>query len=64
MSIPSDATFMGTEPVHKLLVRFALPAMATTFVNCLYNVVDRLYIGRYYDAADPIAGMGMTMPFR
>lgn len=63
MSIPSDATFMGTEPVHKLLVRFALPAMATTFVNCLYNVVDRLYIGRYYDAADPIAGMGLTMPF-
>ena len=38
-------TFLGTEPVGKLLARLALPTVAAQLINMLYNIVDRIYIG-------------------
>ncbi len=54
--------FMGTEPVHRLLRRFALPAIVSSLVNCLYNIVDRLYLGHAV-GPDAIAGLALTMPY-
>ena len=35
----------GTEPVHKLLVSMAVPAVIANVVNALYNIVDQIFIG-------------------
>ena len=40
-----DKTFLGTEPVGKLLFRLAIPTVVAQLVNMLYNIVDRIYIG-------------------
>ncbi len=62
METSHASDFMGTEPVHRLLRRFALPAMVSCLVNCLYNIVDRLYLGHAV-GPDAIAGLALTMPY-
>lgn len=62
MAQTSSSDFIGKEPIPYLLWRFTLPAMASSFVNCLYNVVDRLYIG-HGAGADAMAGLALTFPF-
>lgn len=36
---------LGTQPIGKLMLSLALPAVAAQFINMLYNIVDRIYIG-------------------
>lgn len=40
-----DKTFLGTQPVGKLLIKLAVPTVIAQLVNMLYNIVDRIYIG-------------------
>lgn len=40
-----DKTFLGTEPIRKLLVKLAVPTVIAQLVNMLYNIIDRVYIG-------------------
>lgn len=35
----------GTEPVGRLIVRFAVPSVIALLVNSLYNIVDQIFIG-------------------
>ena len=54
---------LGTEPLGKLMVSLALPAVAAQLINLLYNIVDRIYIGHikgYGDVA--LTGVGVTFP--
>jgi putative MATE family efflux protein len=44
--MPNAAERLGIEPVGRLLLRFSLPAIAGLLVNALYNVVDRVFVGR------------------
>lgn len=37
---------LGREPVGKLLLKFALPAVTSMVVNAIYNIVDQIFIGR------------------
>ena len=37
---------LGTAPVHKLLLTYALPAIIAMTASSLYNIVDSIYIGR------------------
>lgn len=37
---------LGTEPIPKILVKLALPAMVGMIVMALYNVVDAIYVAR------------------
>ena len=37
---------LGTEPIGKLLCRFAFPSCISLIVNALYNIVDQIFIGR------------------
>ena len=39
-----DKTFLGTEPVGKLLLKLSVPTVIAQLVNMLYNIVDRIYI--------------------
>jgi len=55
--------FLGTEPVGKLLWRLALPTVAAQFVNMLYNIVDRIYIGHMpVDGSLALTGLGVCSP--
>ncbi len=37
---------LGTEPIGKLLRKFAVPSCVSLVVNALYNIVDQIFIGR------------------
>ena len=54
--------FLATEPVGKLFRRLALPAVVAQLVNLLYNMVDRIYIGRYDPTGLALTGVGVCMP--
>lgn len=36
---------LGTQPIHKLLWKYALPAIVAMTATSLYNIVDSIYIG-------------------
>ena len=37
---------LGTEPVEKLIARFAIPSIISIVINSLYNMVDQIFIGQ------------------
>lgn len=41
----SRTTELGTAPVHRLLFKYALPAIIAMTATSLYNIVDSVYIG-------------------
>lgn len=53
---------LGTKPVGKLLVQYALPAMIAMTAASLYNIVDRVFIGQGVGAM-AISGLAITFPF-
>lgn len=54
---------LGTQPVGRLLLSLALPAIAAQIVNLLYNVVDRIYIGHIPgEGALALTGLGVAFP--
>ncbi len=55
-----DKTFLGTEPVGKLLWRLGVPTVIAQLVNMLYNIVDRIYIGHMpVDGSLALTGVGV-----
>ncbi len=55
---------LGTAPVGKLLFSLALPAIAAQVINALYNIVDRIYIGRLPGSEGSLALAGLASPTR
>lgn len=52
---------LGTERMFPLIFKMALPAVAAQFVNLLYNIVDRIYIGHIPEiGTNALAGVGVT----
>ena len=41
----SRTTELGTAPIHKLLFKYAMPAIIAMTATSLYNIVDSIYIG-------------------
>ena len=52
---------LGTDPVGRLLLRFSLPAITGMLVSALYNLVDRIFVGRGVNEA-ALAGLTLVMP--
>jgi putative MATE family efflux protein len=52
---------LGTEPVGRLLLRFSLPAVTGMLVNALYNVVDRIFVGRGVNEI-ALGGLSLVLP--
>jgi putative MATE family efflux protein len=52
---------LGTEPVGRLLLRFSVPAITGMLVNALYNVVDRIFVGRGVDEV-ALGGLSLVLP--
>lgn len=58
-----DKTFLGTQPVGKLLIKLAVPTVIAQLVNMLYNIVDRIYIGHMPgDGSLALTGVGVCLP--
>lgn len=58
-----DKTFLGTEPIGKLLVKLAVPTVVAQLVNMLYNIVDRIYIGHMPgEGSLALTGVGVCLP--
>jgi putative MATE family efflux protein len=60
-SAPNAASRLGTEPVGKLLLQFSLPAITGMIVNALYNVVDRIWVGRGVNEI-ALGGLSLVLP--
>lgn len=53
---------LGTERMLPLVFKMALPAVAAQFVNLLYSIIDRIYIGHIHGiGTDALAGVGVTI---
>lgn len=53
---------LGTKPVGKLLLQYAMPAIVAMVASSLYNMVDSIFIGQ---GVGPLAisGLAITFPF-
>lgn len=50
-------------PVPSAFFKLAIPAIATQLINILYNLVDKMFIGRIpYVGKQAQAGVGVTAP--
>ena len=58
----SRTTELGTEPVHKLLWKYALPAIIAMTATSLYNIVDSIYIGHGVGAL-ALGALTVAKPF-
>lgn len=58
-----DRSFMGTDSIPSLLIKFSVPAIIGMVINALYNVVDRIFIGNAPDlGANGLAGITIGFP--
>lgn len=54
---------LGKDDIKALVRRIAIPSMLAQFVNVLYSVVDRMYIGNIPDIGETaLAGVGICGP--
>ena len=53
---------LGTQPVGKLLMQYAIPAIIAMTASSLYNMVDSIFIGQGVGAM-AISGLAITFPF-
>ena len=54
---------LGTENITRLMISLAIPSVLAQIVNVLYNIVDRIYIGRIPGVgAVALTGVGVTVP--
>lgn len=54
---------LGKDPVGKLVVKLAVPAIAAQLINLLYNMVDRMYVGALPgEGTQALAALGVVFP--
>ena len=56
-------TRLRTESIPKLMFQLAVPSVVAQLINVLYNIVDRIYIGRIPEVGHlALTGVGVTFP--
>ncbi len=55
-------TNLGGDSIGSLLFKLSFPAIIAQIVNLLYNIVDRIFIGRMADGQLAMAGIGVAFP--
>ncbi|MDU4937904.1 MAG: MATE family efflux transporter [Clostridium sp.] len=53
---------LGKGNISRLLISLAAPAIVAQLVNVLYNIVDRIFIGRMENGELAMAGVGVAFP--
>ena len=43
--VPERESPFSTEPIGRLILKFAIPSVIALLVNSLYNIVDQIFIG-------------------
>src|SRR5690554_1713399 len=56
----NQAKQLGQEKIGKLLLKFSIPAIVGMLVNAMYNVVDRIFVGK---GVGDLALAGITVEF-
>ena len=63
MAHADPASELATKPLGRLLLRFAIPSIFAQIVNLLYNIVDRIFVGRIPEIGPlALAGLGVAFP--
>ena len=63
MSQTKTEQLLGSAGIGRLIVRLAVPSIIAQVINLLYNIVDRIYIGRIPQAGElALTGVGLSMP--
>ncbi len=62
MTQKGSAIELGTKPIGKLLMQYAIPAIIAMTASSLYNMIDSIFIGQ---GVGPLAisGLAITFPF-
>ena len=55
-------TDLGKDSIGKLMFKLSAPAIIAQIVNVLYNIVDRIFIGRMASGDLAMAGVGVAFP--
>ncbi len=58
----NKTTDLGKDSIGKLLFKLATPAIIAQLVNVLYNIIDRIFIGRLPEGDLAMAGVGVAFP--
>jgi putative MATE family efflux protein len=53
---------LGTANIGKLLISYALPAIAAQMTASIYNIVDSIFIGHGVNNPLALSGLGLTLP--
>lgn len=54
---------LADAPIGKTFCKLAVPAVAAQLINILYNLVDKMFIGRIPGVGrQALAGVGVTKP--
>lgn len=62
-SQPQDASRLANAPLGRLMLQLAVPTVLAQIVNLLYNMVDRIYVGRIPETGSiALAGLGVSFP--
>ncbi len=62
-SQPQDASRLADAPLGRLMLQLAVPTVLAQIVNLLYNMVDRIYVGRIPETGSiALAGLGVAFP--
>lgn len=56
------STDLGKDSIVKLMFKLSTPAIIAQIVNVLYNIVDRIFIGRMTNGDLAMAGVGVSFP--
>lgn len=46
MELTENKNLLGTAPISKLMMKYAVPSIISLLVNALYNIVDQIFIGQ------------------
>lgn len=57
-----SSEFMGRESITRLILKFAGPSILAMLSHSLYNVVDRMFVGRYV-GTDGLAATSVCFPY-
>ncbi|MFI3325109.1 MAG: MATE family efflux transporter [Clostridia bacterium] len=55
-------TKLATQSIPKLLISLAIPSILAQLVNIIYNMVDRIYIGRMADGTTAMSALAVSLP--
>ena len=62
MSDQFQTNFLGSEKIHKLMLKFCIPCVLSLLVSALYNIVDQIFVGNSELSTLGNAATGVVFP--